>query len=191
MILFFDCETSGLLRDDVPAEDPSQPHLVQLGLRLCQPDGRTAGVFVALIKPDGWAVESEALAVHGIDEARAIRGGIDVRAALVALQAFTVKATTLVAHHAEFDRKVIAAQLAKLNADGAWWKRCGPRFFCTMERSAGICKLPGEYGWKFPSLEEAHRHFFPSDNYRTKHDADDDVAACAAIYWALQEMGRN
>ncbi len=185
MILFFDTETSGLLRD-APAADASQPHLLQLGLYLCDPGGKPAGRFSCLIKPDGWSVEPEAFAVHGIDEARAIRGGIDVRAALVALQAFAAKARTIVAHHAEFDRKVIAAQLAKLGANGDWWARCGPKFWCSMEHATPVCRLPGEFGFKFPSLEECSAILLDDPKFRTKHDAEDDVYQCAAIYWALQ-----
>lgn len=187
MILVLDTETSGLLRPDLPAEDASQPHLLQLGLKLFPPaGGPPAASFSCLIKPDGWSVEPEAFAVHGIDEARAIRGGIDARIALIVLQAFAAKAMTIVAHHVEFDRKIIAAQLAKLGANGDWWKRCGPKFSCTMERATPICKIPGEFGYKFPTLEEAHEHFYPGLEFKAQHDAEADVGACAAIYWALE-----
>src|SRR4028119_1323425 len=123
MRLVWDSETSGLLRDDLPASDPSQPHLVQLGAQLFDAQWRRAGILTCLIKPDGWSIEPEAEAVHGISEARCHRYGVDLPVALAMFAQLVGKASVLIAHHANFDRKVIDIQLHRLGASGDWWKR--------------------------------------------------------------------
>lgn len=188
MILVIDAETSGLLRDDLPAESPEQPHLVQIGAHLFDPTYEPLCILETLIRPNGWSIEPEAYAVHGIDEARCSRFGIDVRVALAALQQMSVRARVIVAHHMNFDRKIIAAQLARIGSDGSWWQRQSAKFRCTMEMSVEHCRIPGEFGLKYPSLAEAYRHFHPGLEYVPTHRVGDDIRACAAIYRKLQEI---
>jgi DNA polymerase-3 subunit epsilon len=185
MILCIDSETSGLIRDDLPADDPSQPHICQIGAHLFDPEFRPINIFEVLIKPESWTVEPEAYAVHGIEEIQCVRFGIDIRVALAMLQQLAAKARVIVAHHMNFDRKVVAAQLAKVGSDGQWWQRQASKFRCTMELSTDHCRIPGEFGLKFPSLEEAFCHFHPGVEFHTTHRAGEDIRACAAIYKAL------
>lgn len=190
MRLFFDTETSGLWRDDLPFDHPSQPSIVQLAVHLYDVKWQRTGHFVSLIKPDGWSIEPEAEAHHGISEARCSRFGIPLPAALLVLKGFASTARRLVGHHVEFDRKVIKSSLQRLGADGLWWQKKGPDFFCTMEASTPVLQLPGDYGFKFPSLEEAHRFFYPEMDYSTQHDADQDSEATMRVFRALDDTGR-
>lgn len=189
MRLIYDTETSGLRKDGLPIDDPSQPRIAQLGLKLFDTSWKCTGHFTALIRPEGWSMEPDAEAVHGISEARCARHGIPIIAALAVLQGFAGNARIIVAHNNEFDRGLVTSELSRLKSDGLWWKRKAPAFFCTMEASTPVCQLPGEYGFKYPSLEEAHRHFYPAEPYSTKHDADSDIEACARVYRALSEIG--
>ena len=189
MILFFDVESSGLFREGLPVYDPTQPHLVEIGARLLDSKYQTKGFIETMIQPTGWSVEPEALVVHGISEADCARYGIDIRAALSVFQQMCLKARFIVAHNLEFDRKVIAAQLAKIGSDGLWWQRQAPKFKCTMEESKEVCRLPGQYGdFKFPSLAEAFCHFNPGVPFETTHRAGADIAACISIYRALEGL---
>lgn len=186
MRLVFDTETSGLWKNDLPADHPSQPAMVQLGLLLLDSNWRRVGGFAALIKPDGWSIEPEAERHHGISEGACARYGVPLVVALAALKHFAESAMMIAAHNAEFDRKVIRASLVRAAADPLWWERKAPRFVCTMERMTPVCQIPGEYGsFKYPSLEEAHRFLFPDSDYSTVHDAEADTAACHRI---LREM---
>lgn len=189
MRLFYDTETSGLQKPGLALDDPSQPRIAQLGLRLFDAAWKCTGHFTALIKPDGWSMEPEAEAVHGISEARCARHGISIVAALSILQGFSGNARIIVAHNNEFDRNLVTGELHRLRSDGLWWKKKAPAFFCTMEASTNVCQLPGEFGFKYPSLEEAHRHFYPEMSYTTKHDAESDIEATVRIYKALLEAG--
>lgn len=191
MRLFYDTETSGLWRDDLPYDHPSQPNLVQLGLQFYDAKWKRTGVLVALIKPDGWSIEPDAERHHGISEARCARHGIPLVAALSVLQAYAANSRRIAAHNNEFDRKVIKAAIARAGGEGLWWQRKAPQFFCTMETSTPILQLPGEHGFKFPSLEEAHRFFYPEHEYTTQHDAEADTDALVRVYQALEQGGHT
>lgn len=189
MRLVYDVETSGLWKDGLPIGDPSQPRIAQVGIKLYDANWNRTGHFVALIRPDGWSMEPEAEAHHGITESRCARHGIPIVAALTVLQGLSANARTIFAHNNEFDRKMIRSELARLGSDGLWWQRKAPAFFCTMEASTPVCQIPGEFGFKYPSLEEAHRFFYPGDAYVTEHDADSDTEATVRVFRALQDMG--
>lgn len=192
MRLFFDTETSGLWRSDLAWDDPSQPDLAQVGARLYDMEWRCTGSFTLLIKPDGWSMEPGAEAHHGISEMRCARHGVPLVAALSALAGLTANARQLVAHHVEFDRAVIRAAIQKVGGSGLWWQKKADSFFCTMEAMTPVCQLPGQWGsFKFPSLEEAHRHLFPAEKFDTQHDAESDLLACLRIFRQLEEMGRT
>ena len=189
MFLIFDTETSGLWKDDQPADHPSQPHLLQLGASLYDAKWNRTGAFSALIKPDGWSVEPGATEVHGITEARAIRHGVPLVAALAVFAGLCANARRVIAHNVEFDRKIIFSALARAGGDGNWWRRKAPTLFCTMEASTPILQIPGPYGFVFPKLTAAYRFFYPEDTWESRHDADDDMEHTRRLYVALDRAG--
>jgi DNA polymerase-3 subunit epsilon len=63
---------------------------------------------------------------------------------------------------------------------------------CPMLLSTNICKLPNKYGYsdyKWPSVEEAWKHFYPDTEYKEKHRGADDAVHEALIVYKLYEMG--
>lgn len=190
MIAFVDTETSGLWRDDLPPEDPSQPHLCQIGIKRFA-GGRVVGQFTALIAPDGWSMEPGAQAVHGIREIDCVRHGLPLARALAAFAANVEAATIVAAHNMNFDRRVIEASLRRVGAKAGWWLAKRNNFRCTMEAATPLCQLPGQFGsFKFPSLEEAHRILVPTVPFDgTSHNVDDDIAAGFRIYQAIDKLG--
>lgn len=189
MILLCDTETSGLTKDGLDPMDPSQPHLVQLGAQLFDRQWIKRAHLTVLIKPEGWQIETEAEAVHGISTAICHRHGIALAEALVPFRGLVTAASRIVIHHAQFDRRVIAKGIKDAGGEGVWWARAGSKLFCTMETATPVLKLPSEFGYKFPSLEEAVAALCPGEDLPVKHDADSDIAACAAVYRALVAGG--
>lgn len=190
MILAFDTETSGLRKEGLPDTDTSQPRLVQLGAKLFDAQWKKVGSMVVLIRPDGWAIEPEALAVHGIPTMRCQKYGVRLDSALLAFRDLVEDAARIVAHHAEFDRHVIAAAIHHAGGNGHWWARKAQHLFCTMEASAKTCDLPGQFGdAKFPKLEEAVAALLPGQAFPVKHDAESDIDATVAIYRELLRRG--
>lgn len=188
MITAVDTETTGLWRDNLDLYDASQPHLMQLSASLVDSSRRRRASITAIMRPDGWSIEPEAERVHGISERTAHRAGVPVVGPLAVLRGFVSISTVVVAHHFEYDWKVIAAALKRAGSDGEWWRQARDKSFCTMERSAKTVGIPGTFGpEKYPSLEEAHRFLFPSTAYESRHDAEEDRDAAERIYWALME----
>lgn len=184
MNLLFDTETSGLMKPDLDPLDPSQPHMVQLGAQLFDKQWRKRGHMNVLIKPDGWEIEPGAEEVHGISTQTCHRYGVSAAQALVLFQGLAGCAARIIGHHVQFDRTVVAAALKRAGGEGVWWARMGTKMFCTMEESTQVLQIPGEFGFKFPTLEEARARLAP-DAPVPGHDADSDIAATMAVYRAL------
>lgn len=63
---------------------------------------------------------------------------------------------------------------------------------CPMKLSTDICKLPnrnGYAGYKWPSAEEAFKHFYPDVEYTEKHRGLDDAKHEAMVVYALYKSG--
>lgn len=189
MILGIDTETSGLFKDDIDPLDPGQPHMVQLGAQLYDRQWVKRGSLTVLIKPDGWAIESQAEAVHGISTQTCHRYGISVAEALVAFRGLVGAATRIIGHNMQFDRKVIASSIKRAGGEGVWWHRAAGKMLCTMETSTPVLKLPSEFGYKFPSLAEAVTALCPELKFEERHDAEADIGATVALYRALVAAG--
>lgn len=66
------------------------------------------------------------------------------------------------------------------------------KLLCPMKLSTPICKIPkgfnrGNYKW--PSVEEAFKFFFPESNYIEEHRGADDAKHEAMIVYELYKMG--
>lgn len=191
MKLFFDTETTGIVNFRAPAEDQSQPHLVQLGAILYDADNHVVAEINLIVKPVGFTIPPEAAAVHGITQERAERYGISLRGVLMIFGALVEKSELLVAHSLDFDRTVILAELFRLRQ---WESLLAVKHsfedkpgFCTMRATTPICRLPSKFeggDFKWPKLQEAYRHFF-NEEFVGAHDAMADVRACARIFYAL------
>ena len=66
---------------------------------------------------------------------------------------------------------------------------------CLMKLSVDICKLPktgkaAKYpGYKWPTAEEAYKHFFPEADYVEKHRGADDALHEASVAFELLKLG--
>jgi hypothetical protein len=56
-----------------------------------------------------------------------------------------------------------------------------------MQASTEYCALPGNYGTKWPKLQELHSKLFGSP-FEGGHDALVDVRACAKCYFELRKL---
>lgn len=61
---------------------------------------------------------------------------------------------------------------------------------CPMKLATDICKLPSPRGgYKWPKVEEAHKHFFGDVGYVEQHRGADDAYFEAEIVYELYKMG--
>jgi len=186
VILFFDTETTGKADFRAEPHAPHQPRLVQFGALLIDELGNEAGSVSLIIKPNGFTIPGEAAKVHGITTEIANAIGVDVSVARHIYKSWWRCSNLVVAHNIQFDLLIM---------DGELFRHCGgmkawgePRdTFCTMQAMTPVCKLPGNYGdFKWPKLQEAHKHFFGTE-FDGAHDALADVRACARIYRWIKE----
>lgn len=191
-LVFVDTETTGMMDYKSPPSARHQPRIVQLSAILASADGKQLDVFDVLIKPDGWSISLGAQKVHGITMKRCLDAGVPVREALAKLENFCVSGCLFISHNADFDRRmlVIEDHHRSRNVDvqvGTWGKK---PWYCTMREATDICCLPGRYGkYKWPTLSEAHQHFFRRD-FDGAHGGAADTAACMRVYFAMNKPKR-
>ena len=193
-ILFFDTETTGLVRDYLPISDPGQPHIVQLAAQLCDASGAPISGFSFIVDPGigEVSIPSQASDVHGITEDIAVEFGVSSEFALSAFAHLYMRADLICAHNIKFDKAVIETAICR------HYKRERPLskpLFCTMEAASPIVNMPptdrmraaGIHKPKPPKLEECIRHFF-DEELSGAHDAMVDLNACRRVYFHLKSL---
>ena len=206
---YIDVESSGLLRPELPPDDPSQPRIISLSTLLTTADRRVVGSMYRIVKPDGWSIEVEAQQVHGISERLAHEVGVPIWFVLAELEQFVTKATRIIGHNIQgFDRLMIARELQLAGQHGVWWHSRARDFVDTMELSAPLLGLTGRVVGepKFPTLQEAVRFLgrgfdvFDDDpnfaeveggkltSWQQSHRADEDARAVEFCHWRLRTM---
>lgn len=158
MILFFDTETNGKAKNfKAPATDlDNWPRVTQLAWQLHTMDGHVNAQFCELIKPDGWTVPTEQFFIdNNMSTERCEKEGVGWSQAFTAFMFAIARAEVIVAHNMAFDYPVMVAEILRygITAD----RQSNPKRFCTMLATTNICKIPGKYGNKWPSLVELHQ----------------------------------
>ena len=194
LVLAFDTETTGLPLWKEPSEHPDQPHMVQLAAKLFDPETREVRESIdVLIKPDGWVIPDEVIAVHGITNERAAAEGIPEVEAIQMLLSMAMQAKELVGHNVSFDKRIARIAIKRYigssepdapepEADAF---KAIPEF-CTMWKSRPYTKLPGN---KLPKLTEAYQHF-TGKPMEGAHSAGGDVEGCMTVYFALKDAAK-
>ncbi len=187
MPLFFDTETTGVPRNyNAPTSDLANwPRLVQIAWLITDDAGEEIASAEHIVKPEGFTIPEGAARVHGISTEQALREGAALADVLAAIVPDLERAELLVAHNIRFDEKILGAEL--LRAGYADLPAAKPRR-CTMRESTDHCALPGNYGFKWPKLQELHEKLF-GETFAGAHDALVDVRACARCYFELKRLG--
>lgn len=187
MYVFFDTETTGLPHSwTAPASQVRNwPRIVQLAWIVADENHNTIGPFSYIIKPDGFTIPLDATRKHGITTERAHADGRPLFEVLNEFQTSIEGSTDLVAHNVDFDSKVTAAEYIRKR-----WPNpvAQMRLRCTMKETTDLCRLPGNYGYKWPTLTELHRHLFQC-SFDGAHDAGNDCAAGMKCFLRLLQIG--
>ena len=177
MKLFFDTETTGLVKDWNNPSSSSNPDLVQLGFTVCDDNGRSIFTFGSLVIPYyDRDIDEGAFKAHGISKEMASEFGHDYAYVESVLDHWINKCDTIVAHNLKFDKCVIQKAFCNIRLENK-------KEYCTMLQSTNICKIVSNRStYKWPKLEEAYMHFF-GEKLIGAHDALTDVMACKRIYF--------
>ncbi len=187
MYLFFDTETTGLPRNwKAPVTDLNNwPRMVQIGWILYDNEGNEIESNDYIIKPENFTIPTESSRVHGITTERAIREGVSLEEALNHFNELIDRSNYIVAHNISFDEKILGAELLRTNIQSNFNNK---RKLCTMKLATDYCKIPGMYGYKWPSLSELHIKLFNED-FEEAHDASADISATARCFWKMKQLG--
>ena len=212
--LVFDTETTGMVDSAKPSSDPSQPHVVQLGMILVDTGNwkrrlMQCSFLVQLSGPNA-IMNERAQQVHGISADDCAQFGIPPALAAQIFWDTAQRADILVAHNLPFDAKVMEAAMHRHLGVTANYSLSDSTLvippqpqqqrLCTMRLSTPILKLPpnrpGRRGYKYPSLQETYSYFFAgeethdSGKLENAHDALADAEACLAVFQRLVESGQ-
>lgn len=204
MYLFFDTETTGLPKNwKAPMQQVDNwPRVIQLAWQVADEAGRVLQTRSFLVKPDGWEVPSvdmfmkqgmsEQVAIekarfwihHGYTTQQNQLEGEDMDMLLDQFLTDYEQCSWMVAHNVSYDHPVLGAEMLR------YGKKASKRIdkFCTMLATVDFCKIPGQYGYKWPKLEELYRKTFGRD-FDGAHDAGADVGACRECFFELKERG--
>jgi DNA polymerase III epsilon subunit-like protein len=184
MFLIFDCETTGLPRNwRAPIADlDNWPRVIQLAWSLFDKEERNVESAIHIVRPDGFEIPADVQRIHGISTERALAEGKMLSTVLQEFSAAVEKSEVLIAHNVKFDESIVSAEYLRLKIKPPF---AGRKRFCTMERTAGLCRIQGPYGYKWPTLSQLHLELFKS-GYEDAHDAGADVAACARCFFELK-----
>ena len=185
--LFFDVETTGLPKDwKAPVSDlDNWPRIVEIAWVLSDEKGNEIEEYSAILKNDNFSIPYEASKIHHITDEIANTKGQD-RVSIFKMFAETIsKAQALVAHNIDFDYKVLHSEFMRYNIKSGIYKIDK---ICTKELTTDYCKLPGNYGYKWPKLEELYYKVFRKDLV-SAHSASIDVKACKDCFFELANQG--
>ncbi|MDD4333483.1 MAG: 3'-5' exonuclease [Patescibacteria group bacterium] len=187
MFLFFDTETTGLpLNYYAPLEDLNNwPRLVQLAWVVYNNQEEKIAGENFIIKPEGFIIPEQASRVHGITTQRALSEGESLAPVLERFAQAIEEAKIIIAHNISFDEKIIGAEFLRKNIDHNLFDTVR---VCTKEEATEYCQLPGNYGYKWPRLDELHIKLF-GESFSGAHDALADVEACARCFFELVKRG--
>lgn len=184
--LIFDTETTGIPRNrNAPVEMVDNwPRVVQIAWQEYDEEEALKNSREAIIRPDGFFIPEEAARVHGITQDRALAEGIPLPEILPSFAEAVNRADVLAAHNMRFDSFVVGAEFVRA---GLVTELFAKRRICTMESSTEYCRLPGRFGFKWPTLAELYYTLFRA-SFMEEHNAAADVTACARCFFELKNL---
>jgi len=187
MYLFFDTETTGKPKNwKAPATDTKNwPRMVQIAWLFYDENRQLIDTQNHIIQPEGYTIPNEVTKIHGITTEIAKAKGVDLTKTLETFKKIIDKSEYVIAHNISFDEKIVGAEFHR--------KKINHRLFlseqlCTMQIGTDFCKIPGRYGYKWPTLSELHLTVFGKD-FSNQHNAQADTKACADCFFEMVDLG--
>lgn len=196
-ILFYDCESTGLVKYGQPSTDPDQPRVTQLAAELCiEATGETIAEMNHFILPNGWTIPDEVALLNGLTTELALIKGVPIETVLPEFIGLWQQSGMRSGHNESFDMRLLRIELVRAPmyvnqlvagvpfAD--FWK-AGPAY-CTQGNSTKIVNAgrPAGDKKKTAKLDEAYAHF-TGETLNGAHDAQVDVRACKAVYYGIRK----
>lgn len=185
--LFVDTETSGMPDFKAPPSDLRQPWIVQIAAVLSDSERIYQSVNL-VVKANGRIIEPGAQAVHGYSQQMTDLFGVDEKTVSSVLCALFASADLAVCHNVNFDCLVMQSLFHRQNSRYGLTLLDAIPSVCTMKASTNLLKIPGRFGYKWPSLKELHEYLF-QEGFEGAHDAMADITATRRCYYELLKRG--
>ena len=179
-IFTYDCETTGIPNWKIPSDSIEQPHLVSLAAILsCAETGEEIQSMNVIIKPDGWEIPEDTVAVHGITTEYAIEHGISEGMAVAMLHMMRGDADR-VAYNKTFDQRIIRIAMKRYMQDEVIEK-----WAVKDDHHCAMRMAQKELGGKNPKLVDAYKSICGKELVNA-HSAMADTVAAKEIYFKLK-----
>lgn len=190
--LVFDTETTSKCDFKAPHTSPYQPDIIQIAWILGD-EHNIIEEFQTLVNPTDanpqWQMDPGAEAVHGISRQEVLENGRPTKEVMVQFSAALHQADVLVCHNTQFDFKLVATALHRVNGGKTLERLQNSNRYCTMLKSTRLCNLPGPYGPKWPKLLELYPFLFNGEQFDGAHEALSDVRATRRCYYEMVRRG--
>jgi len=84
----------------------------------------------------------------------------------------------------DFDKMILGAEFVRNSIKSEFDSK--PKL-CTMKTSTDYCRIPGNYGYKWPKLSELHQVLF-NKGFDEAHDASVDINATERCFWEMKKL---
>ena len=184
--LFFDTETTGVPKNwKAPITNfENWPRIVQIAWIVTDAIGNVILRNEYIIKPVGFTIPKDASDVHGITTEYAIKFGVSLEEVLIKFEEHCIISNYIIAHNISFDSKVIGSEFLRILSRNPTTRL---DHLCTMINSTNFCKIPGNYGYKWPKLSELHIKLFGKD-FEGAHNALSDIEATVKCFWEMRKL---
>ena len=190
-VLFFDTETTGIpdrsAKWDTDFAD--YPHVVQMAwIHGCKVENH-------IIRPDGWEIPDDTVAVHGITTEYALEHGEPFAAVVDMFIQDCHDAGLICGHNIHFDTGIVKANILRElgreyydanDVETALYK--GKRIDTMRPTMKWVDARMANGRLKFPNLSELYSRCFPGETFPA-HNAIEDVKAVARCLPVILEMG--
>lgn len=186
MYCIFDTETSGLFDFSQPADAPGQPRLASIAMLAVDEELRLVAATSVLVRPEGWQMPAEAIAINGLTQDLLTTHGVPVREVLWRYAEEVRRGAVIVAHNAQYDTKIMRAELRRAGMDDLY---PDTRTICTMKTLEPILRIPkaNGRGWKWPKLSEAVMQCLGRDHTNAHGALPDAMAALDLLRFIKRE----
>ena len=185
--MIFDTETSGLPKSykASPSDVGAWPRIVEIAWVILDEAQNRVSASEFIIRPDGFQISTGASSVHGITTQKAQSEGSPLRYVMACFADDLSDVSHLVAHNIDFDFSVVNCELLRSGMPSTLLSK---KKYCTMKSTTSLCNIPGQYGAKWPKLEELYEFLFDRKFFEA-HRAMHDVQATTECYLELVKRG--
>lgn len=203
--LYYDTETTGLPFKPAPVKrygrthnSNGYPRLIQIGWILTDEEDNTLSKQDYIVRPDGFSIPGDAVAINGISTDEALEKGVPLLDVLHLFSEDLRQADILIGHNIEYDIDVMIGEFRRKSQRNSLARLTSLPVIDTMKSTVEFCAIPFPADkpryydtgcdFKYPKLRELYMKLFGCE-FENAHDAMADIEATRRCYVELRHQG--